>query len=133
MEQKIVVIEDEPLTQVFYKKLLSDKLGYKIDILEDGDKIIAAVQEENYKLIILDINLKNTYLNGQKTDGVELSKRIKTDFSDRNIPVLLITAYRKGSKGNNFFIESLADDYIIKPISDFNILLEKVSQLIKND
>ncbi|NOX18794.1 MAG: response regulator [Chlorobi bacterium] len=133
MEKKILVIEDDPFTKIFYKKILSDKLGYKIDILEDGDKILEAVAVENYVLIILDINLINSYLDGKKTDGVQISKAIKTKFPDRNIPILLITAYKKGNKTDNFFVQSLADDYIIKPIADFNILLDKVTQLIEDN
>jgi len=133
VEKKILVIEDDPFTKIFYKKILSDKLGYKIDILEDGDKILEAVAVENYVLIILDINLINSYLDGKKTDGVQISKAIKTKFPDRNIPILLITAYKKGNKTDNFFVQSLADDYIIKPIADFNILLDKVTQLIEDN
>ncbi len=128
-----MVIEDDPFTKVFYKKLLTDKLGYKIDLLEDGNKILEAVGKENYALIILDINLINSYLNGKKTDGVQISKAIKMKFPDKQIPILLITAYKKGNKTDNFFVQSLADDYIIKPIADFNILLDKVTQLIGNN
>jgi len=128
-----LVIEDDPFTKVFYKKLLTDKLGYKIDLLEDGNKILEAVGKENYALIILDINLINSYLNGKKTDGVQISKTIKTKFPDKQIPILLITAYKKGNKTDNFFVQSLADDYIIKPIADFNILLDKVTQLIEDN
>ena len=133
VDKKILVIEDDSFTKVFYKKLLSDKLGYEIDLLEDGDKILEAVATQDYALIILDINLINSYLNGKKTDGVQISRAIKTKFPDKHIPILLITAYKKGNKSDNFFVQSLADDYIIKPIADFNILLDKVTQLIEQN
>ncbi|MGE5399243.1 MAG: response regulator [Ignavibacteriales bacterium] len=131
MEQNIIIVEDDPFTQEFYKYLFS-KTKYKTSTIEDGDKLIEKINEDNTNLIIMDINLKNTYMNGEKVDGVILSKFIKQNEKFSKIPILLVTAYQKNIGPNNYFEESLADDYIVKPIIDYNDLLNKVNKLIAN-
>lgn len=129
MEKKIIIVEDDPFTQEFYKYLFS-KTKYQTTTLEDGDELIRKLEEEPVNLVIMDINLKNTYMNGNKVDGVMLSRYIKQNEMHSKIPVLLVTAYQKGMGTNNYFEESLADDYIVKPIVDYNELLSKVNNLI---
>lgn len=133
MSNKILIVEDDPFTRLFYKQLFG-KTSYEIVQTEDGDQVIVDINDSEYVLAILDINLKNTYLNGEKTDGIKLSKTIKEQEQSANIPILLVTAYQKSFGSNDFLIQSKADDYITKPIIDFNLLLNKVDSLVeKND
>jgi CheY-like chemotaxis protein len=128
---KIIVVEDDQFSQHFYSYLLN-KAGYTPVIMEDGDKIIDTLSSDNIKLIIMDINLKNTYFKGEKVNGIFLSKFIKQDNMLSSVPILLVSAYSPMLKDeNDFFTESLADDFITKPIVDFNCLLNKVKALIK--
>ena len=90
------------------------------------------LREKNISLIIMDINLKNTYLNGEKINGIKLSGSIKRDDRFAKIPILLVTAYSPSVKGENFYQDSLAEDYITKPIIDFNLLINKVNRLVLN-
>lgn len=129
MEKKIIIVEDDPFTQEFYKYLFS-KTKYPTQVIEDGDKLMEVVRQKEAGLIIMDINLKNSYMNGEKVDGVILSKHIKKVEGITNIPILLVTAYQKNVGPNNYFEDSLADDYIVKPILDYNDLLNKVNNLI---
>ncbi|MCU7497463.1 MAG: response regulator [Ignavibacteria bacterium] len=131
MEKNIIIVEDDPFTQEFYKYLFS-KTKYQTTTIEDGDLLIEKIGENNTSLIIMDINLKNTYMKGEKVDGVMLSRFIKQNEQFSAIPILLVTAYQKNVGPNNYFEESLADDYIVKPIIDYNDLLNKVNKLIVN-
>jgi CheY-like chemotaxis protein len=128
MKKKIIVVEDDPFSQNFYNIILS-KTGFEAIIIENADEVLNRVRTDEIAVIIMDINLKNTYLEGKKIDGAMLSKIIKSD-KNLHIPVLIITAFSPSIKGNTFFEESLADDYIIKPIIDYNILLQKINELI---
>lgn len=130
-QKNIVIVEDDPFTQEFYKYLFS-KAKKSIIIIEDGDQLLERLASDNIGLVIMDINLKNTYLNGQKADGVLLSRTIKQNENFSKIPILLVTAYQKNAGPNNYFEESLADDYIVKPIIDYNDLLNKVNILTAN-
>lgn len=129
MAKKIIIVEDDPFSQDFYKFIFG-KAGYETDITEDGDKLLDVLRHSDVSLVIMDINLKNTYLNGERTDGMKLSRVIKQDKQISKVPILLITAYTASNIGKNFFEESLAEDYITKPILDFNLLLNKVNKLM---
>lgn len=132
MSKKIIIVEDDPFSQDFYKFIFS-KAGFETFITEDGDKLLETLLQGGVCLVIMDINLKNTYLKGEKTDGMRLSRVIKQDKQISKVPILLITAYTASNIGKNFFEESLAEDFITKPILDFNLLINKVNKLIKAD
>ncbi len=129
MNKNILIIEDDPFTQRFYKYIFS-KSDYSVTITEDGESIFDCLRGGETELIIMDINLRNTSLNNVSMDGVQLSRIIKNEEKFSHIPIILVTAYQMNLGDNNFLQESLADDYIIKPIIDFNELLQKVDKLI---
>lgn len=125
---KIIVVEDDQFSQHFYTYLLN-KAGYTPIIIEDGNRIISELSTTGADLVIMDINLKNTFYDGEKVNGIFLSRTIKQNLNLCKTPVLLVTAYSPVLKDDEFFEESLADDFITKPIVDFNCLLDKVKQL----
>ena len=129
MSKTILIIEDDPFSQDFYNFIFK-KAGLKSLIMEDGDRILLELEKEEIGLIIMDINLKNTSLNGERINGVKFSSLIKQNEKFKNIPILLVTAYSISANGDSFFDESLADDYIIKPIIDYNELITKVKNLL---
>jgi CheY-like chemotaxis protein len=132
MNKNILIVEDDPFTQHFYKYVFS-KAGYTVTITEEGEAILGFLKDGKSSIVLMDINLRNTFLNDVKMDGVQLSKIIKSDKDLSHIPVILITAYQIHQGENNFFQESLADDYITKPIIDFNELLRKVENLLNRN
>ncbi len=130
--KNILIVEDDPFTIDFYLFIFK-KAGFNPVVIEDGDKVIEFLGSNNINLVIMDINLKNTYLNGAKIDGIRLSNFIKTSENISKVPIMLVTAYSPTIKGENFYKESLAEDFITKPIIDFNLLINKVNKLIKAD
>ena len=129
--KNIIVVEDDPFSQEFYKYLLKRE-GYLPLIIEEGDLLFKELKNGVISLIIMDINLKNTYLNNEKVDGVILSRLVKKSPEYFDIPILLVTAYSLVTDGPGFFKESLAEDYITKPIMDYNLLLEKIKKLVES-
>lgn len=131
MGKNILIVEDDPFTKQFYKYIFS-KTQYNVAITEDGSKIFDDLRNNSVDLLILDINLKNTYIDGVKVDGIQISRMIKNDESLRAIPIIFVTAYQIPMGKNSFFEEGDQYDYIIKPIVDFNELLQKVDNLLNN-
>lgn len=129
-KKRILIIEDDNLLQEFYKVLFR-KLDREIIILEDANMIISEILNGDVCLIIMDINLKNTYLREKRTDGIKLSHYIKVKYSNLKIPILLITAYSSNYISNNILVESLADDILLKPIVDFDLLIDKINKLLE--
>ena len=129
--KNILVVEDDPFTIDFYRFIFK-RAGYNPVVMEDGDKVLEILGSTDVSLIIMDINLKNTYLKGDKIDGVKLSSIIKQNEKFSRIPIMLVTAYSPTIKGNELYRDSGADDYITKPIVDFNLLIDKINKLVVN-
>ncbi len=125
MSGKIIVCEDDPLLQNFYRIVLSGK-GYNVIVSEDGDGIVEELSKNGVSLIVMDINLRNTYLQGNKINGLKLSRYIKETYFEPEVPVIISTAYAANEKQDSFLKESLADEIIYKPISDFRAFLQTV-------
>ncbi|GIK22488.1 MAG: response regulator [Ignavibacteriota bacterium] len=129
--KRIIVVEDDMITQQFYS-MFFNKNGFNVTVTDDGDKILDTLFNEDVGLILMDINLSNTYLNGIKTDGIKLAQIIKSNEEFKNIPVVLVTAYSLSSQVKNLLNETKAVDIISKPILDYNRFLKKINTLIAN-
>ena len=127
--RKIIIVEDDVFSQDFYR-LFFKKVGGEVHILENADEIIQTIQGGEIDLILMDINLKNTVLGSRKMDGIRLARYIKEQFHSYKIPILLVTAYPLSSFGENVLEDSGADDYLVKPIVDFNVLIDKINKLV---
>ncbi len=129
MGKIILVIEDDPLILQFYKYIFEFEKMEAV-ISEDYEEIMNIVKTKNVGLIIMDVNLRNTYINEERTDGIELSRIIKTDERFNDIPIILVSAYNLKVLDEESIENSLADDFILKPITDYNGFMTKVKALI---
>lgn len=127
MKEKILVVEDDSFSQEFYRFLLT-KNGYDVTVTDDVDVILSKL-EELPVLIIMDVNLTNSFLAGKKVDGIQLSQYIKSQDKYSHIPILVITAHSFESERNKILEESNADGLFPKPIYDFNKLMSKIDEL----
>lgn len=116
---KILIVEDEPKVAGFIKKGLEEN-GFLSEIAYDGLVGKAMALENNYQLIILDLNLP-------LLNGFQLCKIIRE--TNKNIPILMLTALRGIDEKTEGF-ESGADDYLLKPF-EFRELLLRIKALLR--
>ena len=81
---RVLVIDDEPDVVRLIVKVLSGK-GHVVQIARDAASALARVQHEPPDVILLDSDLP-------KIDGAEVCRRLKTDTSTDQIPVVMITS-----------------------------------------
>lgn len=118
-ERKILLVEDEQKIADTLKMGLTED-GYYVETAYDGNIGWKFFQQNNYDLIILDINLPGI-------TGYDLCKKIRN--RNANVPVIMLTAL--GSLNDKIEgYDSGADDYIIKPF-EFKELLMKIRVLLK--
>jgi len=130
MPERIMIVEDDPMNAKLFQLVLTRKGGYEIEITEDPSHVIREIQAGRVTLVIMDVSLSNSQMDGKPVDGLEITRRLKADPSTRHVPVLLATAHAmKGSK-EKFLRESGADDYISKPIVSADELLQRIGTLI---
>jgi len=123
---KILVVDDEKDTQTlfqqrFRKFIKSGEMDF--DFVYSGEDAISYLETHNSQavLILSDINMPGM-------SGLELLKKITTNFVPPPRIVMMITAY--GDEENyNQAMKLGASDFLTKPI-DFNLLKEKLMNKI---
>lgn len=127
--KKLIIVEDDKITQQFYT-MFFNKYGYDTIVTDNGDKILDALLTEEIGLILMDINLSNSYLNGEKIDGIKLSQIIKSDDRTKDIPLVLVTASSLSSQLKQFLNDTNAEEIVTKPILDYNRFLTKINNYL---
>lgn len=100
----LLVEDDELLGRGIQKALMRD--GDHVDWLLDGKEALAAIREEDFELIILDLQLPGE-------DGIVVLQTIRRKAI--NTPVLIMTA-RDTVDERVLGLDSGADDYVVKPV-----------------
>ncbi|MEF9992578.1 MAG: response regulator transcription factor [Romboutsia sp.] len=121
MNTKVLVIDDE-MHIVELLKFNLETSNYEVHYSYDGFDGFIKAKEIRPDLILLDWMLPNI-------SGIDVLKKIRSDESLKNIPVIMLTA--KNMESNK--IEGLevgADDYITKPFS-IKELLARVSSVLR--
>ena len=111
-KQRILVVEDNPMNQRLAALLLSD-WGYEFDIVEDGKEAINSLQNADYQLVLMDVQLPIM-------DGYEATSVIRNELKN-NIPIIATTAHAlKGEREK--CLEMGMNDYISKPLQEDAVL-----------
>ncbi|HLF07621.1 MAG TPA: response regulator [Thermoplasmata archaeon] len=130
MARRILIIEDDPMNAKLFQIVLTRKGGFQVEVTEDPPYVLREARAGSVDLIIMDISLSNSELDGKPVDGLEITRRLKANPGTRHVPVLLATAHAMKGSREKFLRESGADDYISKPIIDSDDLIQRVESLI---
>ncbi len=106
MFEKILVIDDDVMSQKHVEKILSSE-GYIVDTRSEGFSGIKALVQEKADLVLLDIKMP-------EQDGIETFKQIRTLKGLEDVPIIFLT-----SSGDIMDVTTAAVlgavDYIKKP------------------
>ena len=121
---KIVVIEDEvDILEVINYNL--SKEGFDVCSALDGEEGLALIKKEVPDLVLLDLMLPGL-------DGIEICRKLKTDYSTRSIPIIMVTA--KGEESDIVLGLGMgADDYMVKPFRPRELMARIRSVLRRGD
>jgi DNA-binding response OmpR family regulator len=104
-EPSILIVEDEPsIAEVV--SLYLRRAGYQVQVAQDGQAALDAMERQIPDLLVLDIMLP-------KVDGFALTRWLR-DQSD--VPIIMLTA-RRDESDRIAGLEMGADDYVVKPFS----------------
>jgi signal transduction histidine kinase/DNA-binding response OmpR family regulator len=119
---RILVAEDNAINQRYMLALLK-RFGHEIDVAENGHKAIAAVQQNGYDVILMDVQMPGL-------DGVQATRQIRAmPAPARDVHIIALTAHAM-SGAREQYIEAGMDDYVSKPIEPA-ILEAKLEALVK--
>ena len=116
MNEKILILDDEPGIRKFLKLALS-KNGYEVRAMASPDEGLKLLKEERYDIAIVDLKMP-------ELDGITALKKIKESCPD--ITVIMITAFATIESAVEAMKEG-AFDYIIKPfkVDEVRLIIEK--------
>ncbi|MCD4772617.1 MAG: response regulator [Bacteroidales bacterium] len=104
---RILLAEDNIINQRVATALIK-KTGIHVDVVENGLEAVSAVQNVNYSLILMDVQMPNM-------DGLTATQEIRKIKNIDNLPIIAMTANAmKGDKEKCF--EAGMNDYLSKPI-----------------
>ena len=114
MASDILVVDDETDIRELISGILEDE-GHSTRLAKDSDETLKAIEERRPSLVILDI-----WLQGSKLDGLELLDRIKKAHPD--LPVIIISGHGNIETAVAA-IKRGAYDYIEKPFKADRLVL----------
>ncbi len=82
----ILLAEDNSINQFMIRKILTN-WNIRVDIVDDGDKVLDKIKNTHYDLILMDTHMPTM-------NGFEATRRIRTDFDEpqKNIPIISLSA-----------------------------------------
>jgi len=103
---KILLAEDNIVNQKVAVRYL-DRLGYEIDVANNGLEAIAALQKQTYDVILMDVHMP-------EMDGITATERIIADFPHKPWIIALTANALQGDR--DICLQAGMQDYVSKPL-----------------
>ena len=123
MEQKILIVDDEPHIRMLIGQTLEELEddGVEFFTAENGEIALEIIESERPQLVFLDVMMP-------KMNGMEVCRRVKKDLSLHDVFIILLTA--KGQEIDRMKGQEVgADVYMTKPF-DPEAILSKAREVL---
>ncbi len=124
MQQKILLVDDEPANLVSLEAILEDE-GRELLKAESGPDALKTLLNEDVSLVLLDVQMP-------EMDGFEVAELMRSRKNTQNIPIIFVTAISKEDQYVFKGYQVGAVDYLFKPL-DPTILKSKVDFFLQLD
>ncbi len=105
---KALIIEDDPMTRLMLKRLLTRFFPHNVLEAADGEAALALLERERPVIIFSDVHMPNM-------DGVEFLSRLRAMPEYATLPVVMISSVK-----DRELVLKLVDlkitDYLVKPL-----------------
>jgi len=105
---QILLTEDNLVNQKVAKRLL-ERMGYEIDIANNGLEAIVAIKQKVYNLIFMDIQMP-------EMDGLEATRQIRTFLNSPTKPQIIAMTAGVSASEQQLCFDAGMNDFISKPI-----------------
>lgn len=129
---KILLVEDNVPLAKSTAKLIERLSTHQVHLTVNPETIFELCTSGKIDIIIMDINLPGASWEGAEVSGADLSRLLKTKSATAHIPIVILTAYAMANERDSLMANAQADEFLTKPIRDYNILIKKIEQLVKN-
>lgn len=125
MNQKILIVDDEPINLEFFDVMLS-RLGFEVALANNGEEALEKIEADSPDLIILDNVMP-------KLTGWEVTRLLKKDpryAAFKEIPIIMFSAM-DAVKDKIEGFELGIEDYITKPFN-FSEVLARIRAVLRH-
>ncbi|MES2733978.1 MAG: two-component regulator propeller domain-containing protein [Bacteroidota bacterium] len=121
----ILIAEDNMVNQKLAVRILN-KLGFQVEVVQNGLEAVEAVKLHNYDLVLMDIQMP-------EMDGLEATRMIRNDMS-HSAPYIIAMTANAMQGDREECLQAGMSDYVSKPIKleDLMKALEKAALFIKD-
>lgn len=105
---RILLAEDNGVNQQVALHLLK-QIGYKADVVGNGLKVLEALQQKPYDVVLMDVQMP-------LMDGLTATKRICSEWSHTSRPRIIAVTASSMQSDKTECLNAGMDDYITKPI-----------------
>lgn len=103
----ILVAEDNLINQTVIEGIL-EKMGYSIAIADNGEEVLEALEEKEYHLVFMDIQMPGM-------DGLTATKHIIEKYDEQTRPVVIAMTANAMIGVREQYLQAGMNDYISKP------------------
>ncbi len=123
---RILVVEDEEITQYLIMKVLISQGNFFVDIAINGEEAINYIERRKYDLILMDLTVS-------KIDGYQATHMIRNNYGDKFISEVPIIGFSGKSNGTarDKCIRSGMNDFIAKPFEQEELIYKITKQIAK--
>jgi len=105
---RILVAEDNPVNQDVARQIL-ELAGLEVDVAEDGDQALRMLQERDYALVLMDMQMP-------VMDGLQATRAIRHHPRWVRMPVVAMTANALG-EDRELCLQAGMNDHVAKPVN----------------
>ncbi len=117
---RILVVDDNPVNCELLEAMLLPE-GYEVEQAHSGAEALSSAAQRRPDMVLLDVNMP-------RMDGFEVARRLRSNAATRTLPVVMVTAL--GDLDHRVQgMESGADDFLTKPVSQAELLARVQSSL----
>ena len=117
---KVLIVDDEPDNIELLGRRLARR-GYVVSGANSAEEAVAKAIAEAPDIILMDIKMP-------QVDGLEATRRLKSDVATRSIPIITLTAHAM-AEDRAIAMAAGADEYESKPVN-LPRLLAKMEALL---
>lgn len=104
---RLLLVEDNDINRSMETRMLQ-KLGYEVDAVVNGADALVALEQANYRVVLLDIQMP-------VMDGLTTARQIRAR-GRANLPLIAITAHAFATDRERCLAAGM-NDYLAKPVT----------------
>jgi len=103
----VLIGEDEPDNRLILQTVVETLLGVRAQVAGDGLAVLASVERERPKVILLDLMMPGL-------DGFQVTRHLKSDPATAGIPIVAVSAMAR-PEDRETALAAGCDDFVRKP------------------